>query len=96
MVRKFPPFRSERKKRSTSRLDYARGVMGMSLSAELTETLGTRYSGRGCCVDQRRVAVFILLKNGKCGGLPNEVSLEITINVLSVRMNIFLSCSTAH
>ena len=69
--------------------------MGMSLSAELTEALGTRYSV-SFCVDQGRVAVFILPKNGKCGGLHNKVSLEVTINVLTVRMNIFLSCSTAH
>ena len=35
-------------------------------------------------------------KDGKCGDLLYKVSLEVTINVLSVRMNIFLSCSLAH
>ena len=33
-------------------------------------------------------------KLGKFGDLLHKVSLEVTINVLSVRMNIFLSCST--
>ena len=34
-------------------------------------------------------------KDGRCGDLLYKVSLEVTINVLSIRMNIFLSCSTA-
>ena len=45
---------------------------------------------RLCC------CLHIAKKIGEFGGLLSKVSLEVTINILSVRMNIVLSCSTAH
>ena len=55
----------------------------------------------GFCAVLNVVKIKVVLlssycKIGKCGGLLYKVSLVVTINCLSVRMNIFLSCSTAH